>query len=76
MLCCSQFPPEKRKPLLADLPRIEVIHDLPEHELTCACGCRKYVIGEPCGRWGSWIGYHGAFTISIVALELHQKKLR
>lgn len=36
----------KRKPLSADLPRVEVIHDLPEHELTCACGCRKHVIGE------------------------------
>lgn len=36
----------KRKPLSADLPRIEVIHDLPEHELTCACGCRKHVVGE------------------------------
>ncbi len=36
----------KRKPLSADLPRIEVIHDLPEHELTCACGCRKHVISE------------------------------
>ncbi len=36
----------KRKPLSADLPRIEVIHDLLEHELTCACGCRKHVIGE------------------------------
>lgn len=35
----------KRKPLSADLPRVEVIHDLPEHELTCACGCRKHVIG-------------------------------
>ncbi|MBF8767897.1 IS66 family transposase [Pseudomonas putida] len=34
----------KRKPLSADLPRIEVIHELPEHELTCAC--RKHVIGE------------------------------
>ncbi|KPB79029.1 ISPsy5 [Pseudomonas syringae pv. maculicola] len=33
----------KRKPLSADLPRIEVIHELPEHELTCACGCRKHV---------------------------------
>lgn len=31
----------KRKPLSADLPRIEVIH-----ELTCACGCRKHVISE------------------------------
>ena len=36
----------KRKPLPADLPRIEVIHELPEHELTCACGCRKHTIGE------------------------------
>ena len=36
----------KRKPLSADLPRIEVIHELPEHELTCACGCRKHAIGE------------------------------
>lgn len=36
----------KRKPLSADLPRIEVIHELPEHELTCACGCRKHEIGE------------------------------
>lgn len=30
----------KRKPLPADLPRIEVVHELSEHELTCACGCR------------------------------------
>ncbi|MNJ30425.1 Transposase IS66 family protein [compost metagenome] len=36
----------KRKPLSADLPRIEVIHELPEHELICACGCRKHVINE------------------------------
>ncbi|MDQ0125519.1 transposase [Pseudomonas lini] len=36
----------KRKPLPADLPRIEVIHELLEHELTCACGCRKHAIGE------------------------------
>lgn len=36
----------KRKPLPADLPRIEVIHELPEHELTCACGCREHAIGE------------------------------
>jgi transposase len=36
----------KRKPLSADLPRIEVIHELPEYELTCACGCRKHVINE------------------------------
>ncbi len=36
----------KRKPLPADLPRIEVIHELPEHELTCVCGCRKHTMGE------------------------------
>ena len=36
----------KRKPLSADLSRIGVIHELPEHELTCACGCRKHVISE------------------------------
>jgi len=36
----------KRKSLPADLPRIEVIHELPEHELTCVCGCRKHAIGE------------------------------
>ena len=35
----------KRKLLSAELPRIEVIHELLEHELVCACGCRKYVIG-------------------------------
>lgn len=36
----------KRKPLPADLPRIEIIHELPEHELTCVCGCRKHTIDE------------------------------
>ena len=36
----------KRKLLSAELPRIEVIHELPEHELSCACGCSKHAIGE------------------------------
>lgn len=38
----------KRKPLPAELPRSEVIHELPELELTCVCGCRcrKHAIGE------------------------------
>ncbi|MNZ81116.1 Transposase IS66 family protein [compost metagenome] len=36
----------KRKPLPANLPRVEVIHDLPEHERTCECGACKQVIGE------------------------------
>ena len=34
----------KRKPLPADLPRIEIIHELPEHELKCVC--RKHTIDE------------------------------
>lgn len=36
----------KRKPLPANLPRVEIVHVLPEHELTCECGCRKQAIGE------------------------------
>lgn len=36
----------KRKPLPAELPRVDVIHELPEHELTCECGCRTQAIGE------------------------------
>jgi len=36
----------KRKPLPADLPRVEIIHELPEHERTCICGCRKHAIDE------------------------------
>ena len=36
----------KRRPLSADLPCIEVIHELPEHGLAYACGCRKHVISE------------------------------
>ncbi len=35
----------KRKPLSADLPRFQVTHELPEHELTCAYAWRKHVIG-------------------------------
>jgi len=35
-----------RKPLPEDLPRIEVVHDLPEAEKVCACGCQLTKIGE------------------------------
>jgi transposase len=35
-----------RKPLPEDLPRIEVVHDLPEEEKVCACGCELTKIGE------------------------------
>lgn len=35
-----------RKPLPAELPRVEVIHDLEESEKTCPCGCRLKRIGD------------------------------
>ena len=35
-----------RKPLPADLPRIEVIHDIPESQKQCACGSMLSRIGE------------------------------
>jgi len=36
----------KRKPLPANLPRVEVVHALPAHELICECGACKQIIGE------------------------------
>src|SRR5690606_14024226 len=36
----------KRKPLPANLPRMEIIYELPAHELTCECGACKQIIGE------------------------------
>lgn len=30
----------------SDLPREEIVHDLPEEEKVCGCGCGKVVIGE------------------------------
>jgi transposase len=35
-----------RKPLPEDLPRIEVLHDIPEEDKICACGQRLQRIGE------------------------------
>ena len=35
-----------RKPLPDDLPRVEVVHDIPEEEKICSCGCIKKRIGE------------------------------
>lgn len=35
-----------RKPLPEDLPRVEVVHDLPEAEKRCACGAELSRIGE------------------------------
>lgn len=36
----------KRVPLPAELPRVEIIHDVPEAERTCACGTPMAVIGQ------------------------------
>jgi transposase len=36
----------KRKPLPPELPRIEVIHDLPQAERTCPCGTPMVEIGQ------------------------------
>jgi len=35
-----------RKPFPGNLPREEVIHDIPEDEKVCACGCQLTRIGE------------------------------
>ncbi len=35
-----------RKPLPDNLPRVEVVHDLPGEAKICACGCEKSRIGE------------------------------
>lgn len=35
-----------RKPIPAHLPRIDVVHDIPEVEKTCPCGCLLSRIGE------------------------------
>lgn len=35
-----------RKPLPADLPMVDVVHDISETEKTCQCGCQKTRIGE------------------------------
>ena len=35
-----------RKPLPPELPRVEIVHDLPEDEKICGCGCALNQIGE------------------------------
>ena len=35
-----------RKPLPENLPRVTIVHDLPEEEKVCACGCQMSRIGE------------------------------
>lgn len=36
----------KRRPLPADLPREEIVHDIPEEQKICACGAELLRIGE------------------------------
>lgn len=36
----------KRQPLPAELPRVDVMHEVPETERTCACGTPMVAIGE------------------------------
>lgn len=35
-----------RRPLPAELPRLDVIHDLADADKQCACGCQRHLIGE------------------------------
>ena len=36
----------KRAPLPAELPRVDIVHDVPEAERVCACGTPMVLIGE------------------------------
>ena len=41
-----------RKPLPANLPRVVVVHDIPEEQKVCGCGARLVKIDElPHGNW-------------------------
>ena len=35
-----------RNPFPPDLPREEIIHDVPEEDKVCSCGCEKHQMGE------------------------------
>ncbi len=35
-----------RRPISPDYPRVEVVHDIPEDEKVCGCGCELTRIGE------------------------------
>ena len=39
-------PRGKRQPLPADLPRVEIVHEIPEDERICPCGCTMAEIGQ------------------------------
>ena len=42
----GSFKKRGRKPLPADLPRVDVVHDLPEEEKHCDCGAPLSCIGQ------------------------------
>ena len=46
--CAPAHPRRKRgrRPIPADLPRVEIVHDLPESEKACPCGAVLVRIGE------------------------------
>ncbi|MEZ6855126.1 IS66 family transposase [Halodesulfovibrio aestuarii] len=35
-----------RKPIPANIPRVDIVHDIPEEKKTCPCGCTLTRIGE------------------------------
>jgi len=39
-----------RKPLPDHLPRARIVHELPEQERLCSCGCERTLIGEECSE--------------------------
>jgi transposase len=39
-------PRGKRQPLPSELERVDIVHDLPEHERVCECGTPMVVIGQ------------------------------
>lgn len=39
-----------RRPIPQEFPRVEVVHDIPEADKVCACGCQHTRIGEECSE--------------------------
>ncbi len=50
----------RRQPLPAELPRIDIIHDIAESEKVCACGCQRHAIGEAVSEQRTARYYSGA----------------
>lgn len=54
-----------RKPLPKDLPRIEIVHDIPEEDKVCAC------CGEPMHRMGEECSEKLTFIPAKIEVEVH-----